>query len=663
MSEMILTNWSFASLITLWAFCAAMIIFWVLKERNLPSYRKMMHLQERIDELEPKVEEYETKSLELHKLEHDVSLLISDKEKVDTELCALKNELENLEPLKKELAEIEARYVVKTDELNEECRKITEAKEKLEGFDKEKRILIHEIGLRKDEKKRITIQILDLKKEIVGLDHIIEGLTNRRNELQVEKSKLEYELIPLRKTVEEKAAERDRLNDEIILNKELNREVLDKLETAQGKLSKAIAELKKTEGKLETAKGELSATGADGKSDSLEELWQHVFKKATSSKKQIGERDRLDAVAKALEERKFIYHPRVLNAFHTALKSSAISPLVVLAGISGTGKSLLPRMYSQFMGIHFMGIAVQARWDSPQDMFGFYNYMERKYKSTPLARAMMQFERYNRAVQDKNCVDLSDQMLLVLLDEMNMARVEYYFSDFLSKLENRRDIDLNNDVKRREAEFILDVGHRKGEDEEIRVFPAENILFTGTMNEDESTQSLSDKVLDRASVMRFGRPANLNRQQSEEDEAKKDSQMENPLPYETWESWKSKTPLYGSKRVYEVIGQLDSAMSAIGKPFAYRVRDAIVSYVNHYPEWIPNAEQYALADQIEQRIMPKLRGINVDDYKQPLQEIQNVIDDLNDDVFSKAFKTASQPNSSSGMMKPFIWQGLSRDEK
>ena len=107
-------------------------------------------------------------------------------------------------------------------------------------------------------------------------------------------------------------------------------------------------------------------------------------------------------------------------------KTNDISPLVVLAGISGTGKSELPRHYADGMGMHFLLTAVQPRWDSPQDLFGFYNYLEKRYKATELARAMVQFERYNQGKwkrpEDCKVDNRSDRMLLVLLDEMNLAR-------------------------------------------------------------------------------------------------------------------------------------------------------------------------------------------------------------------------------------------------
>ena len=124
------------------------------------------------------------------------------------------------------------------------------------------------------------------------------------------------------------------------------------------------------------------------------------------------------------------FSSRVINAFHTSLKCHDINPLTVLAGVSGTGKTLLPVCYARMMGMHSMVMAVQPRWDSPQDMFGFYNYLEKQYKATELSRALVRMDPYNypkESFPSLNSNWAKDRMLLVLLDEMNLARTEYYW--------------------------------------------------------------------------------------------------------------------------------------------------------------------------------------------------------------------------------------------
>jgi 5-methylcytosine-specific restriction endonuclease McrBC GTP-binding regulatory subunit McrB len=76
---------------------------------------------------------------------------------------------------------------------------------------------------------------------------------------------------------------------------------------------------------------------------------------------------------------------------------------------------------------------VQPNWDSPQDLFGFFNYMDSRYKATELMQALVQ----SQASRDEGGFD--DSLLIVLLDEMNLAHVELYLSEILSKLGSTRD--------------------------------------------------------------------------------------------------------------------------------------------------------------------------------------------------------------------------------
>src|SRR5271157_4198844 len=117
---------------------------------------------------------------------------------------------------------------------------------------------------------------------------------------------------------------------------------------------------------------------------------------------------------------------------------------------------------------------------------------------------------YATVRRGENGKDRTDHMSLVLLDEMNLARVEYYFSEFLSRLEVRPRYENGlDDSRRRDALIPIDI---RGLQETISLFPSHNVLFAGTMNDDESTQALSDKVLDRGNIMQFAAPRNFANQ-------------------------------------------------------------------------------------------------------------------------------------------------------
>ncbi|GAX44862.1 hypothetical protein NIES4075_58810 [Tolypothrix sp. NIES-4075] len=298
---------------------------------------------------------------------------------------------------------------------------------------------------------------------------------------------------------------------------------------------------------------------------------------------------------------------RVIHAFHTSLKVQDISALVILAGISGTGKSELPQKYADYIGAQLLTLAVQPRWDSPQDLQGFYNYVEKKFKPTDLMRGLYQYNRDSA---------MKDRIVIVLLDEMNLARVEYYFSEFLSKLETRRS---------RPTYLEIDVGSLPLKDNERRLEIPQQFLFVGTMNEDETTQSLSDKVLDRANVITFGKPKNLQlRQQNQHQNGT--GRPSGYLAYSDFKQW-TKIPEPQSELVEKVKYYLDRAnqvMEKMGHPFAHRVYQGITQYVVNYP-LVESAFKFALADQFGQKLLPKLRGVMIDEAHEELEELEKII--------------------------------------
>ena len=311
------------------------------------------------------------------------------------------------------------------------------------------------------------------------------------------------------------------------------------------------------------------------------------------------------------------------------------------------------------MGMHSLIIAVQPRWDSPQDLFGFYNYLEKQYKATDLSRALIRMDTYNYSVEEfpmLNNTRAPDRMLLVLMDEMNLARTEYYFSEFLSKLEiGRLVVNPDDDSDREKAEIALDTG--PGASKRFRIWVGSNVLFVGTMNEDETTQSLSDKVMDRANVLRFGKP-----DKKEPPPQQEEITPDGYLTMQQWQEWLVPQDEQNQPWHIEIMNwteRLNKALELIGRPFGYRVRKVIRLYVANYPGVLgQNRYKLAFADQIEQKIMPKLRGIDLNDQAlgPALEEISRVIEDLDDQDLSRAFQRARE-DQSTGM---FIWRGVTR---
>ena len=380
------------------------------------------------------------------------------------------------------------------------------------------------------------------------------------------------------------------------------------------------------------------------KNDPLESLkhplWvKNSSKNLLSSQDVISEAKFLNHFIQDIQSQGFYFPSRLIRSFHTSLKVQGISALVVLSGISGTGKSELPQLYAKYIGAEFLMLAVQPRWDSPQDLLGFYNYMENKFKPTPLIQGIYQ---YNRSAH------LQNKIVLVLLDEMNLARVEYYFSEFLSKLESRR---------HHQANLEIDLGNLSGSIKPGTFQIPDQFLFVGTMNEDETTQALSDKVLDRSNVITFGQPPKLELGNLRKSNLQ-DYSLSGYLSYDRFQSW-IKKPVSDSpivKQVEKLLSKTNHIMGELGHPFAHRVYQSIVYYVVNYPEIEDvNSEAFksAISDQFGQKILPKLRGLAIED-----EFIQDKLDRLGEIVnaIGDANLTAAFARSRQGYQ--FQWKGL-----
>lgn len=179
-------------------------------------------------------------------------------------------------------------------------------------------------------------------------------------------------------------------------------------------------------------------------------------------------------------------------AIRTFIASMAASHLIILQGLSGTGKSSLPRLFEK--ALHFSNdlIPVQASWNDNRELLGYDNDFTKKFKETDFTKAVY------RASLPKN----AERVALVILDEMNLARIEYYFADFLAVMEKTPDdwyvslVNSNEDDEK-------PAGLRGGT--QLHVTP--NIWFIGTANRDESTMGITDKVYDRAQIMTFDKRA------------------------------------------------------------------------------------------------------------------------------------------------------------
>lgn len=327
----------------------------------------------------------------------------------------------------------------------------------------------------------------------------------------------------------------------------------------------------------------------------------------------VNEAQWLENIQKQCEKHEFNFPWRILHAFHTSLKISRWSPITVLAGVSGTGKSLLPRLYSLFGGINFLSVPVQPNWDSKESMLGFYNTIDNVYDAQP----MLNFLAQSQELATPSYPGSRGMVNLILLDEMNLAHIELYFAEFLSKLEERRG------VKRDDLPKLL---VKIGAEDFFKIPLGYNLLFVGTMNQDETTKSLSDKVLDRSGVIHFPRPLKFERRDLRRD-LFLDSQPEAMLPINSWANWFVDKHDFKDEEIKPFLGMVEAINNAIfgvGRSLGHRVWQSMESYLANYPsvrslklsEAAPEAVihnmRIAFMDQLVQKVMTKLRGIETD---------------------------------------------------
>ena len=353
----------------------------------------------------------------------------------------------------------------------------------------------------------------------------------------------------------------------------------------------------------------------------------------------VDEIDWLERMTSLFEGYGITFPQRILYAFHTSFKIANWSTLTVLAGVSGTGKSELPRLYSAFGGFNFITVPVQPNWDSQESMLGFFNSIDNKFDAQPVLRFLVE------------CTEKFDNnMAIVLLDEMNLAHVEHYFADFLSKLETRR-----SSPEGSVPEIYVNLG--------AGVKPyglplKRNILWCGTMNQDETTKSLSDKVLDRGIVINFPRPRELkSRKGSRPLEIFCENKGIIPMSIQLWNSWREKSIKLQGDQLNELenyrhlLENMNEHLSHAGRAIGHRVWQSIEHYVINYPtvraaiktaggeltDELRRTMHTAVEDQIVQKVMPKLRGIETrgNSYEKCLLPIKGLLNDrgfnLNDD--------------------------------
>ena len=232
----------------------------------------------------------------------------------------------------------------------------------------------------------------------------------------------------------------------------------------------------------------------------------------------MGAKELTDYVWSYLWQKKGLqYDPSVVARF---LDSLHTEQLTILWGEPGSGKTSLPQAVAEAIGAECRPIAVQPSWSDNHDLLGYYNALEDRYISTPFLESLVEANQH------------PDKLYLVVLDEMNLAHVEYYFSEVLSAMtRDDRALTLYGQTQNANLIRLLELDEQGitadncKEAKDIcmkQLYPGkfripDNVRFIGTINMDETTKSLSPKVVDRSYAIRVGVLHNHAREELQEE--------------------------------------------------------------------------------------------------------------------------------------------------
>lgn len=489
----------------------------------------------------------------------------------------------------------------------------------------------------KTEKKQLELSQQGLKTDIDRLKLSIETNNQVISEQRKTIDEAEEKITCVGKDIKDSEAELNRLKEakgDIVNN-------INKLNEFIEKKAKLIRELDIVD---ETTLAALTSTGSNTVQSSNCYSRKVDFDTVESA---------IAHVQAYLHNKGIMYCREVLENFFVLLRTR---DLIILAGDSGSGKTNLVKSFAEAIGGKSFIIPVKPNWTGAEDLLGYYNPIEQSYLSTPFLDALLEAER-NPEIP-----------YFICLDEMNLARVEYYFADFLSLLEERDQQPKIHLYSQSESSHLisetknflalLDEAKRSLGKKEVASFieilqdeelnkklhtlcgfkdgdsllkyhtrlrksfssylnnPAEvvipaNVFFIGAINLDETTHYLSPKILDRAHIMRFINPllqdwSEIEAQIEEYDE---DFDLSKPVFFSMDD--------FGVRAAYpqfDVSGELEQKLVKIAKDyliplgveFGLRSIRQASNYHLNYQEHFDVGLDDVLNNVIRQKILPKL---------------------------------------------------------
>ena len=508
------------------------------------------------DNLKKQIDDISAREKELH----DVQLKL-DKERLnfDFEKEALDEIKAHVNKLKEKYLAVNPSRILELElELSDEQDKYQILLERYESLSKqlkEAQVLLDTIktevedtagGTKKVSLSLIVSEMQDFKKKYEELSVIKEKYPDGESiALLEEKAQKADRIERINDTLE---LERNRYREEAVAARNANNElkvIKQEVEATNALNEHLLQELEKNKTALESRTGDTcpSLSKVDNETEESEFINDINKRTQTAAIKSLKEMvSHVKNYAGSRDEKEHLFYKD--NYIRAFLAGMAVSRLIILQGMSGTGKSSLPRIFSESISGFNKLIPVESSWRDRNELLGYYNDFNKKFNAKSFT-----IELYKSS--KKICREIPT---FIVLDEMNLARIEYYFSDFLSilqepdhdkwlielvssdmrtlpmelteevkqkmkkdeptvfaiweRLESCRQGNLKSAISDEDKEqltgYLAKLGKLTGAKDLIdgrKIKVTYNIWFVGTANKDESTFEISDKVYDRAQVV------------------------------------------------------------------------------------------------------------------------------------------------------------------
>lgn len=306
----------------------------------------------------------------------------------------------------------------------------------------------------------------------------------------------------------------------------------------------------------------------------------------------LNEIDLINHVHTYISARGYYYERKEIINLYLSLKTK---PFVILSGISGTGKTKIVQLLAESLGAmaengQLALIPVRPDWSDGSDLIG-YRDIKGDFQEGPLTKVL----------KEANRPENRNKPYFLLLDEMNLARVEYYFSDLLSVMESR---------DRKNGEMVSAPVVEVKEADGGKLLLRDNFYIIGTVNMDETTHPFSPKVLDRANTIEyndvvldhFGFLAN--------DSIVESVSIDNKQVAGRFLNLKDAFSDHEDlvRKVTKLLVEVNAALEPIKAHFGYRVRDEVCFYMIYNDEGELLEFNEAFDFQLLQKVLPRLTG-------------------------------------------------------